>query len=93
MLLPSACLWGAVALLSADVLAQFLSSEGRIIPTGILAACLAAPALIFILRKIKSEASTRASILWENAVYAKTGALHRSLLNSFRIGVCRFHLW
>ena len=76
VLLPSACLWGAVALLSADVLAQFLSSEGRIIPTGILAACLAAPALIFILRKVKSEASTRASILLGKMLFTRKLALY-----------------
>ena len=80
VLLPTACLWGAVALLVADVIAQFLSREGRVIPTGILAACLAAPVLIFILRKVKSETSTRANILLGKVLFARKLPLYVTLL-------------
>ncbi|PJO49824.1 iron ABC transporter permease [Ochrobactrum sp. MYb29] len=80
VLLPTACLWGAVALLVADVIAQCLSREGRVIPTGILAACLAAPVLIFILRKVKSETSTRANILLGKVLFARKLPLYVTLL-------------
>lgn len=79
LLLPTACLWGAVALLGADVIAQFLSSEGRVIPTGVLAACLAAPILIFILRRVKSEASTRTNILLGKVLFARKQTLYVTL--------------
>lgn len=80
VLLPTACLWGAVALLVADVIAQFLSRDSRVIPTGILAACLAAPVLIFILRKVKSETSTRANILLGKVLFARKLPLYVTLL-------------
>lgn len=80
MLLPSACLWGAVTLLGADVIAQFLSSESRAIPTGVLAACLAAPVLIFILQNVKNKASTRANILLGKVLFARKLTLYITLL-------------
>ncbi|WP_018897694.1 iron ABC transporter permease [Rhizobium sp. 2MFCol3.1] len=49
-LLPLAGLWGANAVLSADVIVQLLSRSGSIIPTGAAIACMAAPAMFFALR-------------------------------------------
>ncbi len=49
-LLPLAGLWGANALLSADVIVQRMSRGGSIIPTGAAIACMAAPAMFFVLR-------------------------------------------
>lgn len=80
VLLPAACLWGAVALLGADVIAQALSTEGRVIPTGILAACLAAPVLIMILRKVRTQASSRANVLRASVLFARKPALYMTLL-------------
>ncbi|WP_247645017.1 iron ABC transporter permease [Brucella pituitosa] len=80
VLLPAACLWGAVALLGADVIAQALSKEGRVIPTGILAACLAAPVLIMILRKVKTEAGSRANVLLGKVLFARKLTLYMTLL-------------
>ena len=80
ILLPAACIWGAVALLGADVVAQALSKEGRVVPTGILAACLAAPVLIMILRKVKTEAGSRAHVLLARVLFARPPLLYGSLL-------------
>lgn len=48
--IPLAALWGAVAVLSADVMAQWLSAEGAAIPTGAIVACLGGPAMLALLR-------------------------------------------
>jgi len=80
VLLPAACLWGAVALLGADVIAQVLSQGGRVVPTGILAACLAAPVLILILRKVKTEADTRANVLRGSVLFVQKSKLYATLL-------------
>ena len=78
-LLPAACLWGAVALLSADIAAQWLSSAGTIIPTGILAACFAAPALIFVLRRMKAEAPAHNAQILGKTIFKRPVALYASL--------------
>jgi iron complex transport system permease protein len=80
ILLPAACIWGAVTLLGADVIAQGLSKEGRVVPTGILAACLAAPVLIMILRKVKTEAGSRANVLLATVLFARKPMLYGCLL-------------
>ncbi|TMU91785.1 iron ABC transporter permease [Brucella haematophila] len=79
VLLPAACLWGAVALLSADIAAQWLSSAGTIIPTGILAACFAAPALIFVLRRMKTEATASPAQILGKTIFKRPTALYASL--------------
>lgn len=78
-LLPAACLWGAVALLGADVAAQFLSKQGTIIPTGILAACFAAPALILVLRRMRGETAARANIMLGKVLFPGKLSLYFTL--------------
>ncbi|MFK0334737.1 iron ABC transporter permease [Rhizobium sp. NPDC090275] len=62
-LLPLAGLWGANAVLSADVIVQLLSRSGSVIPTGAAIACMAAPAMFFALRfaATRKDVSARAA--------------------------------
>ncbi len=80
MLLPAAGLLGAIALLAADVSAQLLSNNGTIIPTGVLAACLAAPVLILVLRRIKGEMRTRANVVSEKVLFQRKTVLYSALV-------------
>lgn len=75
-LLPAASLWGAIALLAADVAAQLLSRNGTIMPTGILAACFAAPVLILVLRKIGGETRSRANVVVGKVLFDRKAALY-----------------
>ena len=60
--IPLSAIWGAVAVLIADVTAQWLSAEGSSIPTGAIVACLGAPAMLVLLRfaRIGQEQRPRA---------------------------------
>lgn len=78
-LLPAACLWGAVALLAADVGAQMIGSAGTVIPTGIVAACLAAPALIIVLRKVREDTGARARLLSGKIIFSRPASLYAAL--------------
>lgn len=80
MLLPAAGLLGAIALLAADVSAQLLSNNGTIIPTGVLAACFAAPVLILVLRRIKGEMRTRANVVSEKVLFQRKTVLYSALV-------------
>ncbi|MBB4096010.1 iron ABC transporter permease [Brucella pecoris] len=80
ILLPTASLLGAVALLAADVAAQLLSSNGTIIPTGILPACFAAPVLILVLRRIKGETRSRANIVSGKVQFQRKAVLYPILV-------------
>lgn len=48
-LLPLSALWGANAVLLADVAVQSLSGSGMAIPTGMVIACFGAPAMLLVL--------------------------------------------
>jgi len=91
VLLPAAGLMGAVALLAADVSAQLLSSNGTIIPTGIFAACFAAPVLILVLRRIRGETRTRANLVSERVLFQRKTVLYSALagmmLAAFLLGL------
>jgi len=91
VLLPAAGLMGAVALLAADVSAQLLSSNGTIIPTGIFAACFAAPVLILVLRRIRGETRTRANLVSERVLFQRKTVLYSTLaglmLAAFLLGL------
>ncbi|MCO7728169.1 iron ABC transporter permease [Brucella intermedia] len=91
VLLPAAALMGAVALLAADVSAQLLSSNGTIIPTGIFAACFAAPVLILVLRRIRGETRTRANPVSERVLFQRRTVLYSTLaglmLAAFLLGL------
>jgi len=80
VLLPAAALMGAIALLAADVSAQLLSSNGTIIPTGIFAACFAAPVLILVLRRIRGETRTRANLVSERVLFQRKTVLYSALV-------------
>ncbi|MFK0684480.1 iron ABC transporter permease [Ochrobactrum sp. BD67] len=80
MLLPAAGLLGAIALLAADVSAQLLSNNGTIIPTGVLAACFAAPVLILVLRRIKGEMRARANVVSEKVLFQRKTVLYSALV-------------
>lgn len=80
ILLPAAGLLGAVSLLAADIAAQLLSSDGAIIPTGVFAACFAAPVLILVLRRIKGETRPRANVVSENALFKQKATLYPVLV-------------
>lgn len=80
MLLPAAGLLGAIALLAADVSAQLLSNNGTIIPTGVLAACFAAPVLILVLRRIRGEMRTRANVVSEKVLFQRQTVLYSALV-------------
>ncbi|NRP20550.1 Iron(3+)-hydroxamate import system permease protein FhuB [Ensifer adhaerens] len=60
--IPLSAIWGAVAVLIADVTAQWLGAEGSSIPTGAIVACLGAPAMLVLLRfaRIGQEQRPRA---------------------------------
>lgn len=87
LLLPLASLWGAVALLAADVAAQLLSRNGTIIPTGILAACFAAPALILVLRKIRGEARPRPNVMAGKVLFSRKAVLYLILAVSLALSL------
>lgn len=80
ILLPAAGLLGAIALLAADVSAQLLSNNGTIIPTGVLAACFAAPVLILVLRRIKGEMRARANVVSEKVLFQRKTVLYSALV-------------
>ncbi len=79
ILLPAAALLGAIALLAADVAAQLLSSNSAIIPTGVFAACFAAPVLILVLRRIRGETRTRANVVSEKVLFPRKTVLYSVL--------------
>jgi len=76
ILLPSASILGAVTLLAADVAAQLLSSNGTIIPTGVLVACFAAPVLILVLRTIRGETRPRANVVAGKVLFQRKAVLY-----------------
>ncbi|WP_313614633.1 iron ABC transporter permease [Agrobacterium sp.] len=57
--LPLAALWGANALLFADVITQVLVGNGVTVPTGIAVASLGAPAMLLLLRTTKAGGEGR----------------------------------
>jgi len=79
ILLPAAALLGAIALLAADVAAQLLSSNSAIIPTGVFAACFAAPVLILVLRRIRGETRNRANVVSEKVLFPQKTVLYSVL--------------
>lgn len=58
-LLPLSAIWGANAVLLADVTVQLLSHSGMDLPTGTVIACFGAPAMLVVLRISRTGAERR----------------------------------
>lgn len=57
--LPLAALWGANALLTADMITQLLAGNGIVVPTGVAVACFGAPAMLLLLNTTKAGGESR----------------------------------
>lgn len=57
--LPLSLIWGANTLLLADVIVQFFSGNGTVMPTGIVVACFGAPVMLLLLRTSRMGAERR----------------------------------
>ena len=51
--LPLSAMWGANALLLADILVQYLAGSGAAVPTGVMVACFGGPAMLLLLNSLR----------------------------------------